>query len=574
MKHLRKFLAALLALAVVLSLSAFAFAAIPTPIFKDTYDPNTLANLRLVKYATKEGFNVSINDYAGVGSEEIETSNEVHAIAGVTFTYYKMADVVVEDSGAVYYTIPTSATELMGKVGIAASDAAKNEGGKYYFTYVMLNEKLAALNSDATKKTALEEYIKTNGTAMTATDASGVAVKEGLAHGMYLIAETGLPTDPEIITETFAPFYVPLPLQNKDGWQYYVTVYPKNKMELEGPDLEKTVSSKAGGVYGDTTTSALGATVYYNIASKLPEVGTESTYLDKYVYVDTIKSGLVHDGNAVTVMIGDTVWAAANYNVTYNETKTVMTITVTTAGLADINANYRNGETMTISYSCKVTEDAILGDEGNENEVVLTWSREGETDYEERDCCHVYTYGIEVTKTFADGTKEFGDVRFTLERLNNGDYIYINYDPAAGKVVGWSEAIYYTPDENGKITFRGLLPGTYRITETATRDGYGKLSNSIEIVITSEESTTMCENNSCKVRVGSATVGGGAVTMLEDGGSVNAVVPLNVVNSPVGLPPTGAEGTWLLSIVGILAMAAAAFVIILVCRKKKATDAN
>ena len=58
--------------------------------------------------------------------------------------------------------------------------------------------------------------------------------------------------------------------------------------------------------------------------------------------------------------------------------------------------------------------------------------------------------------------------------------------------------------------------------------------------------------------------------MLDDNGSVNAHAPLTVVNTRgFDLPETGDNGTMMFTIVGILAMAGAAAVIVLVCRKKR-----
>jgi LPXTG-motif cell wall-anchored protein len=70
----------------------------------------------------------------------------------------------------------------------------------------------------------------------------------------------------------------------------------------------------------------------------------------------------------------------------------------------------------------------------------------------------------------------------------------------------------------------------------------------------------------------SATVDGNKVNMLEDDGSVNASVPLKVVNTRgFDLPQTGDNGTWMFSVVGILMMAGAAcFLLVLVTKKRTA----
>ena len=67
-----------------------------------------------------------------------------------------------------------------------------------------------------------------------------------------------------------------------------------------------------------------------------------------------------------------------------------------------------------------------------------------------------------------------------------------------------------------------------------------------------------------------ATVDMNDVTMLDDDGSVNALVPLTVVNTAgFDLPQTGDNGVALYAIIGITMMAGAALVILLAARKKK-----
>ena len=171
--------------------------------------------------------------------------------------------------------------------------------------------------------------------------------------------------------------------------------------------------------------------------------------------------------------------------------------------------------------------------------------------------------------------------------------------------------------ENGQNVFvKGLEDDTYTITEVRTDSGYTLLKEDIEVVISQVESSELCDiytsdvvgliqndpryteaiiaeakangyiktdggladilNNMPQKQLAhylltaSATVDGNAVTMLEDNGSVNAHVPLTVVNTRgFDLPETGDNGTMMFTVIGILAMAGAAAVIVLVSRKKR-----
>ena len=67
----------------------------------------------------------------------------------------------------------------------------------------------------------------------------------------------------------------------------------------------------------------------------------------------------------------------------------------------------------------------------------------------------------------------------------------------------------------------------------------------------------------------SATVDGNAVNMLEDNSSKNAEAPLTVVNTRgFDLPETGDHGTLVFTVLGIVAMAGAATIIVLTSKKK------
>ena len=70
-----------------------------------------------------------------------------------------------------------------------------------------------------------------------------------------------------------------------------------------------------------------------------------------------------------------------------------------------------------------------------------------------------------------------------------------------------------------------------------------------------------------------ASVDGNSVTMLEDNGSANAEAPLTIVNTRgFDLPQTGDNGTMIFTVVGVIAMAGAMFVLFLVTRKGKKND--
>ena len=72
-----------------------------------------------------------------------------------------------------------------------------------------------------------------------------------------------------------------------------------------------------------------------------------------------------------------------------------------------------------------------------------------------------------------------------------------------------------------------------------------------------------------KLLTASATVDGKKVTMLEDNGSINAEVPLTVVNTRgFDLPKTGDNGTMMITLAGVLLMAGSVTVLLILNKKK------
>jgi LPXTG-motif cell wall-anchored protein len=275
----------------------------------------------------------------------------------------------------------------------------------------------------------------------------------------------------------------------------------------------------------------------------------------------------------------------------------------------------------------------VFGDDGNPNDVVLTWKRSNTSYYDTLvDDAHVYTYGIELIKLFSDGKGNFDNVEFIIHNDTDNYFVKAELNAEEGiyyvteHVENEADATHFVPvipksgpfDGEGeyKVLVKGLEDDTYTITEVRTDNGYTLLKEDIEVVISQVESTVLCDiyesdivgliqndprfaeeiiaeakakgyiktdggladvlNNMPQKQLAhylltaSATVDGNAVNMLEDNGSANAEAPLTVVNTRgFDLPETGDNGTMMFTVFGILAMAGAAAVIVLASRKKR-----
>ena len=602
MKKIHRVFALLMAAIMALSLITTAFA-------ESTIDPGRKASLSIYKYDITKASNDGAWDaesYVSTGLHDDAVVDKLakYAIQGVEFTCLRVADIAMNNevvdnqrTVSVLYGFDNSdrSNAVLSAIGLTVADAHKTENSISYFTSDMLNNKLAtALAANATTvKNALEAAVKNGGVAMTETDATGHTSAGQLEQGLYLIVETRVP---ENVTSTCNPFFVSLPMTTIDGaaWNYDVTVYPKN--QTGNPTLEKTVRESKNSIgknngsltniidgYAHTATASIGDTVDYQIISTLPTITSKASSLSEYTYVDTLSKGIKYNKNDVIIEFfrdsacADkiTTWDenSGKFTVAYDDAQNIMTIRMAETGLREINEattvytdSVERGYsdcTMRITYAATLTADAQMGDTDNPNEVELTWRRTNNTYFDTlKDCCHVYTYGIDVLKQFSDNGGNVRNVKFRLHNDTDDCYIIAEQKDgvyyAKGFAAKKADATTFVPNSGGHIVVKGLEDDTYSLTEIATDKGYVLLKEAVKIVITTKENGA-CEKCGAKLLTASATVNGKDVTM-SDG---NAIVPLTVVNNPgFDLPKTGGYGVWMYTVGGVLLLGAAAFIVI------------
>lgn len=599
MKKIHRVFALLLAMVMALGLITTAFAA-------PTIDSSKKASLSLYKYditaASADGAWVAAS-YVSTGVQDDAVTDKLaqYAIQGVEFTYLRVASISTysqRENGqykvGVLYGFADDT--VLQAIGLTKADAYKRGNGMFYFTSDKLNKALAdALADNATTvKNALEIAVRNGGKAMPETDASGHSKVSGLEQGLYLAVETRVP---ENVISTCNPFFVSLPMTTMDGknWNYDVTVYPKN--QTGSPDLEKTVREDKNSTgkntgsltdiadgYAHTATASVGDVVDYQIISTLPTITSKATSLTTYTFADTLREGIRYNRSDVVIeFFRDagctdqiTAWDedSGKFAVSYDDAQNTMTIGMTETGLAEINesesvytGSVKRGYsdcTMRITYAATLTADAQLGDNDNPNEVVLTWKRTNTGYFDTlQDCCHVYTYGVDVLKQFSDGKGDLANVHFLLH--NDTDDVYVIAEQRDGMyyVKGFTgkkaDATTFVPNDSGHTIVNGLEDDTYTLTETDTDKGYVLLKDGIEIIITAAEGESACEICGVKLLMASGSVNGDAVDM-ENG---NAIVPLTVINNPgFDLPKTGGYGTWMFTVGGCMLLGVAAFIVV------------
>lgn len=487
---LKKFAAAALAAATVMSsMSVMAFAA----------DAAT---------GTEEKGKVTITKYMGdtqnyetlgthYGAEQTSVSGE--KLQNVKFAYIEVGDRVQVDvqnsektTTEMLYTL---SDEAVTALGLQESDKVV-ENNKTYYRMSTLD---VAIRGH--KNQAIDLVKKAIGNHEAPTTNNGTVKFSDLSlEKLYLFAEIDASAAKKLdgtavaVTKVSVPFFVSLPFTDANGNSVTdIYAYPKNS--TGNVDIDKEIDLVGTtAINGKQANANIGDEITYKVTYSVP---VPENGLTELKIVDTMDKGLTFTNNASNITVKDDKVEATStgkelaygteYEVSLDETNNKVTINFDKY----LNSLQKNStEEFTITYKVKLNESAVLGQAGNKNKVELKYKNYDETDSKTKTPdkeVKIFTYGIDLTKQGEGGAKLSG-VEFKLTDGNNeinvkqsGNAYYPSKDADASSTV--------TTDNDGKIYIRGLKPGTYKLTETKTNNGYVLLKNPVVIVITEDSNT-------------------------------------------------------------------------------------
>ena len=552
---LKKFAAAALAAATVMSsMSVMAFA---DDAGAGTEKKGSVTITKYMGDAAKDY--EGIETYYGASHQE---SGATEKLKDVKFAYIEVGNrvqVEVEENGTrtteMLYTLSNDAAAALG-----INNADVIDGGTSYYRMSTLDTAIR------NHKNAVIDLVKkaNDNHAASTTDNGTVNFTDLSLEKLYLFAETDASAAKKVsdgssvaVTKVSVPFFVSLPFTDKNGNSVTdIYAYPKNSTGTA--TIEKKIVEN--GTDKTTTTANIGATIKYKVTYEIP-VGENG--LESLIVTDKMSKGLTF-GNSVEVKNGTTTVAPENYMVASStDTDGITTITITFNKEYCEKLGQNTTQNFTITYKATLNDQAVLGQSGNTNAVSVTYKNTGDVNRktEPTGTPKVFTYGIDLLKKGEDVDKLVG-VEFTLTN-ENGKEVNVEKKDSNNFYTTGGNSNKVTTGNDGKIYIRGLKPGTYKLTETKTNDGYVLLKNPVEIMITQDNDTT---------GAATATVGGKAVTMNGDQnntGSATAEVPLTVVNSKgFDLPATGGRGIALFTIAGIAIVVAAGTLLFMRKRSK------
>ena len=351
----------------------------------------------------------------------------------------------------------------------------------------------------------------------------------------------------------------------------------------------KVGSYTADAQYNDVADYCIGENVPFELISTMP-----STYNDYtsyfYQFTDTLASNFTLNADSIAVKVvnadGETaLTATTDYTVGAQDESGKFTITINdTKKIASITKD----STIVVDYTAQLNSGAVIGLDGQENKVDLTYSNNpnytgdgASTPNEDKgktpeDKVIVFTYELDVTKYLGDehtkanaedGTK----AGFKLGNANGTKWATVDENL---RITDWVDdvaaATEVTTDATGIFKFIGLDNGTYTLRETTTPTGYNTMADlALTIGATTDNNQTWAGTASDALSAIKLTINN------EDtAGDTNTGIVATKITNQKGssLPSTGGIGTTMFYVGGGVLVAGAG--VLLITKKRAKKDAE
>lgn len=500
---------------------------------------------------------MSMTAFAEVAPKGTLTVN--NTVAGKTldlyqiFTATKSGDNVAYTLNSAYEGFFKNNTRISGSeslTGEALSEAAYN--------YVKNQVGKNGSDGVAFAKDILGWILKNNSTVTdthkTATTGAGTTVISDLEYGYYVVYPLGA-TDTSTApgNETVKSVASLVSVTGNDA-----TV----NMKSNYPTVVKKVNDK------NADDVNIGDEVTYTLTSKVPDMTGYTSYV--FNFKDTLSAGLTFKGiTSVTVGSGENVQnvTAGTGDNTYTLTQNGQDITITMNNFLASNKD-KVGQAITVTYTATLNKDAVTGFDPNTNKATVEYSNKpgtGEKGESEPSKVDVHTFDFTIFKYYLkDATKtglanaEFelykanttGDAADTNAKINivdEGEGVYRQATADEAKAIDFTSAKIVS-DTDGKVLVKGLDAGIYYLRETKAPEGYNKLLSDIkvEIIATYGEDGKLASYKVDYTYNGKTTNG----TAITDKDNHPEVAVEN--KTGVQLPSTGSKGALMVTLAGIV----------------------
>ena len=490
-------------------------------------DQSNKGSITIYKYASKDGHFID-----GTLSEQYVDDITNGPCKDVEFKYLKIGDLKQifdnnDDASGLYYELSEVFINKINTMQLTITKTVIN--GKDYYTSEAVNSLMKSINklgnaydnnnNGATSgNEIINDWVNSLGIAMPLTDENGMTKVENLDLGLYLLAQTNSPQALSdgtslAVAKASSPFLVSLPTTNitminsevaGSMWQYDVVAYPKNEMIgirkdiiASGNDVEDV-----NDLLTVTTDKSVGEYVNFlltlDVPCLLPITSDTPNKNRKYIIVDTLSSGLTIDdlsANNFKLTYGNNAYdSTANRQLIIDEdylvdfTDQILTITLTSDGLSKFDSITMDCN-LYVNYQARLNYLAakntnMIKEESNSFKLIYGTFNSADREFISNQDVKVYTYEIDITKSFSAAIDDISDVQFSLDLedealyfVKESDGIYHLYD---GKETA-EKVNYVNVSSQGKLIIKGLDAKSYVLTERKTMPGYNLMRDNITI---------------------------------------------------------------------------------------------
>ena len=518
MKKVKKLLAMIMAMTMVLGLGLTSFAKAP--------------GVDGVYGTSDDSASISVK---GIENEEDNENFEVTAYQ-IVKAKYNTSTYVFEGYESVYPAILDVATDT-DSTSINFTQAELDAVRNYIETNGAVADTSYTMSYDSNEQTFKNDNVPVGSYLVVVRNAEAKVYNSAVVSSYYVVEE-----GENDLTEGS------LDIKDEPSW-IKVTDKPTVDKKVVGNEEDPTKGNSVN----------IGDTVTYTVeVDPIPYYGGD---LPKLKVTDTLSAGLTYVQDSLTVKIGEeTLTRDTDYK--FEQTGQTLSVDFVIDGRYTLNSYA--GSTVVITYQAVLNENAGINEAGNNNDVTLDYSVDSTTQQgQKEDSDKTYTYTFDINGSVSGSKKVLTKVGEDEDIDALGGATFTLYtDPQCTKVY---ENNIFTgtamSDEEGQLDIKGLAEGTYYLKETTAPDGYSVNEHVFKIVIAATYDEVAGSATEGQLKNWTITIDDKATstfTVTNDSVNFN-VSDTEIKNTKLAsLPSTGGIGTTIFTIGGCAIMIAAA----------------
>ena len=247
------------------------------------------------------------------------------------------------------------------------------------------------------------------------------------------------------------------------------------------PENCKTVLEDSTNTYGEKNDADIGQSITFQ-STITAQKGAEN-----YVFHDAMSQGLTYTG-ITGISLNSTAVDSSLYTISAPaDDGDTFDIVFSQAFCDGLNT----GDQIIITYTATVNSSAVIAGDGNPNTSKVSYGDSSNTKFTPDSQTRTYTWDLDILK-YANGDE--------TALLKDAEFVLLNSDRTqaaiitGGKLTGWTavpdsnsvwpDGTVLVTDDQGRIEIDGLDADTYYLREIKAPDGYNKLKDDQQIIIT------------------------------------------------------------------------------------------